>query len=66
MSVLVDSHVHVYPHYDGAATLAAFAKRIGESGADCGAMMLVEREGMDQFGRWASDEPPAGWIATPP
>lgn len=65
MSVLVDSHVHFYPHYDGAATLAAFAKRIGESGADCGAMMLVEREGMDQFGRWASDEPPAGWIATP-
>lgn len=65
MSVLVDSHVHIYPHYDAAMALGAFAARIRDVGADCGVMMLAEREGVDQFARWSEGSVPPGYaVAT--
>ena len=63
MSILIDSHVHFYPRYDAPAALGAFAARVRAAGADCGVMMLAEREGADQFARWADGAPPAGWSA---
>ena len=65
MSVLVDSHVHIYPHYDAAMALSAFAARVRDADAACGVMMLAEREGVDQFARWAEGAAPPGYAVAP-
>ena len=65
MSVLVDSHVHIYPHYDAALALGAFGARVRDAGAACGVMMLAEREGVDQFARWSGGSPPPGCTVAP-
>lgn len=65
MSILIDSHVHIYPHYDVALALDAFTVRIRAAGAACGVMMLAEREGVDQFGRWTDKVPAPGWTVVP-
>ncbi len=56
MPILIDSHVHIYPHYDTRALLDAFHRRTREAGASIGVMMLAEREGTDVFSSWASGE----------
>ncbi len=56
MPLLIDSHVHIYPHYDAEILLNAFQKRISSSGASNGVMMLAEREGTDAFASWASGD----------
>ena len=56
MPILIDSHVHIYPHYDISTLLDAFHNRIHESGASIGVMMLAEREGTDVFSSWANNE----------
>ncbi len=62
MSILIDSHVHIYPHYDTEVLLDAFQKRIIIAGASTGIMMLAEREGTDAFAAWASgDRLPEGY-----
>ena len=62
MSLLIDSHVHIYPHYDTGVLLNAFQKRISAVGASAGVMMLAEREGTDAFVSWATgDSLPAGY-----
>ena len=66
MSVLVDSHVHIYPHYDAAMALGAFAARVRDADAACGVMMLAEREGVDQFARWAEGAAPKAAKAAMP
>lgn len=65
MSLLIDSHVHIYPHYDARILLDAFQKRISTTGALAGVMMLAEREGTDAFAAWASGERlPEGYSVT--
>ncbi|MGI5868415.1 MAG: hypothetical protein ACOX9C_03080 [Kiritimatiellia bacterium] len=65
MSALIDSHVHIYPHYDAALALDAFIARIRAANAACGVMMLAEREGADQFAQWSEGRVPAGWHVSP-
>lgn len=65
MSILIDSHVHVYPSHRTGAVLGAFRRAIERAGAQSGALCLVEREGMDAFGAWARGENlPEGTRAT--
>ncbi len=56
MSILIDTHVHIYPSYDAAAVLLAFRKHIVQANASCGAMMLAERNGVDFFEKWSRGE----------
>jgi len=56
MSILLDSHVHIYPQYDPDALLTAFRTRVVRAGASCGVIMLAEREGTDVFAGWAKGE----------
>lgn len=65
MPILIDSHVHIYPHYDTGVLLDAFQNRICSSRASAGVMMLAEREGTDAFASWASgDALPDGYTTT--
>lgn len=60
MSLLIDSHVHIYPNYDIGKVLQTFRMRIAKAGAQEGALCLVEREGVSVFNQWAAgqDLPP--------
>lgn len=65
--LLLDAHVHVYPHYDVGVLLDSMLRRslrIYALPFSTG-MVLVEREGVDVFGEWARGEGlPEGWTAT--
>ena len=45
MKIFIDSHVHIYPHYDIALMRGAFAARTKAHGADLGVMMVAQRSG---------------------
>ena len=49
MSVLIDSHVHIYPHYDINSLLFSFEERVVHAKAGTGVMLLTERYGTDIF-----------------
>ena len=49
MKILIDSHVHIYPHYDIETLLSSFEQRIVIHNADIGVIMLTERYGVDVF-----------------
>jgi hypothetical protein len=56
--LIVDTHVHIYPHYDQARLLETALRNLGalrqaETEARLG-IALVEREGCDVFGAWAA------------
>lgn len=64
MSLLIDSHVHIYPAYDTSTLLKAFVERIQVAGVSAGVLMLAEREGTDVFADWAAGRPlPDGYSA---
>lgn len=65
MPILIDSHVHIYPHYDASALLDVFHRRTRTAGASCGIMMLAEREGTEVFSSWANGNTlPEGYTVT--
>lgn len=60
--VLVDSHVHFHPCYDGARFFAAARRNLAP--AATGVLMLTECEGHDAFDTWQRS-PPAGLVPRP-
>lgn len=56
MSLLIDSHVHVYPSYDADVLFRSFRDATLRAGADAGAICLVEREGQSVFASWSRGE----------
>jgi len=56
----IDTHIHVYPHYDVSRLLAAARRNFLRQTADGDgvqyALALVEREGTDVFGDWLAGE----------
>lgn len=64
--LILDAHVHVYPFYDEAALLRGAVDRLSAMAAsgDTIGIVLVEREGVDVFGKWASGKVPDGWTVS--
>lgn len=56
MKILIDTHIHIYPHYDTAVLLNALRGRVRHARADAGAILLAERQGVDVFAQWQRGE----------
>ena len=70
MSIIADTHVHLYPCYDGAAALRTLSANLGRHGGDAAVRLacLAERSDCDVIAQWADGSAPAppGWTLTAP
>lgn len=56
MAILIDTHIHIYESYTKEILFQAFRDNTIRAKANMGAMLLVEREGVDYFSRLKSGE----------
>jgi hypothetical protein len=56
MAILIDTHIHIYDSYKTEILFNAFRDNTIRAKANIGAMMLVEREGVDYFSKLKSGE----------
>ena len=58
--LVIDTHIHVYPHYDTDRLLSAFRRNLHagapQNSGTTAALVLVEREGTDVFEAWRKGE----------
>lgn len=56
MAILIDTHIHIYDSYATEILFQAFRDNTIRAKANMGAMILVEREGVDYFSKLKADE----------